>query len=298
LRFPLAILAITFVALHANASAQAVIVSGAGSTFAAPLYSSWATEFQKTHPNIRIVYQPIGSGAGIHQLLTYAVDFGATDGPMTDTQMAIASSQMVNTILHFPTAIGADVPTYNIPGISVDLNFTPEALAGIFLGTITRWNDPALQVANPGIKLPGNVIVVVHRSDASGTTYVWADYLAKINPEWKTRVGVANSIEWPVGIGGQGNEGVANVVKGTVYSIGYVELTYAIQKHMPCGRVRNSAGSFVEASLDSVSSAAAAAVQNMPAGLSSLDYKSPSQRRLPHFKLYLAAHQNAHARQE
>jgi phosphate transport system substrate-binding protein len=265
LRLQLAFVAIAIAALQASVFAQTVNITGAGSTFAAPLYSSWIAEFQKTHSNVRIAYQAVGSGAGIHQLITDAVDFGATDGPMTDTQMALASSRMVTTILHFPTAIGADVPTYNIPGISVELNFTPEALAGIFLGTITRWNDPALQVANPGIKLPGNGIVVVHRSDGSGTTYVWADYLAKISPEWKTKVGVANSIEWPVGIGGQGNEGVANVVKGTVYSIGYVELTYAMQKHMPCGRVRNSAGSFVKASLDSVSSAAAAAVQIMPA---------------------------------
>jgi phosphate transport system substrate-binding protein len=264
LRLHLVFVALAVAALHAIAFAQAVNLTGAGSTFAAPLYSSWTTEFQKTHPNVRIAYQPIGSGAGIHQLLTYAVDFGATDGPMTDTQMAIASSQLVNTIFHFPTAIGADVPTYNIPGISVQLNFTPEALAGIFLGTITRWNDPAIQLANPAIKLPGNGIVVVHRSDGSGTTYVWADYLAKISPDWKTKVGVANSIEWPVGIGGQGNEGVANVVKGTMYSIGYVELTYAMQKHMPYGKVRNSAGFFVEANLDSVK-AAAASVPNMPA---------------------------------
>jgi phosphate transport system substrate-binding protein len=268
-------------AFQSSVSAQVVSITGAGSTFAAPLYSRWITEFQKTHPNVRIAYQAVGSGGGIHQLITSAVDFGATDGPVTDTQMAFASSRMGTTILHFPTAIGADVPTYNIPGISLELNFTPEALAGIFLGRIHKWNDPALQVANPDVKLPSNAIVVVHRSDGSGTTYVWADYLAKISPEWKTKAGVATSIQWPVGIGGQGNEGVAGVVKSTAYSIGYVELTYAMQKHMPYGRVRNASGSFVEANLNSVRAAAAAAVQNMPADFRVSITNPPSKDAYP-----------------
>jgi phosphate transport system substrate-binding protein len=252
-------------ALAVFSSAQNVTVTGAGSTFAAPLYQKWSSEFEKSRPGARVVYHPVGSAAGIHQLITSAVDFGATDGPLTDTQIELARVRLYTSVLHFPTAIGADVPIYNIPDLSSELNFTPETLAGISLGKITKWNDPGLQAANPGIKLPINDIIVVHRSDGSGTTYVWADYLAKISAEWKTKVGVAITIQWPVGIGGEGNAGVASAVEKTAYSIGYVELTYAMQSHLPFGRVRNSAGSFVKASLESVRAAAVAAAQNMPA---------------------------------
>lgn len=251
-------------AISNHLPAQSLTLTGAGSTFAAPLYQKWSSEFQKTHPNVQVTYRAVGSAAGIHQLISFAADFGATDGPMTDTQMELAQTRLTTQILHFPTAIGADVPTYNLPGFSGELNFTPEALSGIFLGKITKWNDPALQTANPGINLPDRGIVVVHRSDGSGTTYVWADYLAKVNAEWKSKVGVATSVQWPIGVGGEGNAGVAKLVSQTPYSLGYVELTFAVQSHLPFGRVRNSAGSFIKASLDSVNAAAASTGQNMP----------------------------------
>jgi phosphate transport system substrate-binding protein len=241
-----------------------VTLTGAGSTFAYPLYSSWGSEYHKLHPNVQINYQSIGSGGGIRQVISGTVDFGGTDGPMTDQQLADAHLHRGTDILHFPTALGADVPTYNIPGVSEELNFTQDALAGIFLGKITKWNDPEIQKANPGVKLPGNDIVVIHRSDGSGTTYIWVDYLARISPEWKSKVGVGTSVNWPVGLGGKGNEGVAGLVKQTANSIGYVELIYAIQTNTAYGKVRNSAGSFVKATLDSVTSAAAGAVKNMP----------------------------------
>ena len=251
--------------LSALSAAQSITVTGAGSTFAAPLYQRWSSEFQKTHPSVQVAYRGGGSAAGIHQLTTFAVDFGATDGPMTETQMELALTHLGTPVLHFPTAIGADVPTYNLPESSTELNFTPESLSGIFLGKITKWNDAALQVPNPGIKLPDKSIVVVHRSDGSGTTYVWADYLAKVSAEWRTKVGVGIAIQWPVGIGGEGNAGVARTISQTPYSIGYVELTYAIQSHLSFGRVKNSTGSFVKASLESVTAAAASSAQNMPA---------------------------------
>lgn len=251
-------------AFSASAFAQQVTLTGAGSTFAYPLYSKWASEFHQSHPNVQINYQSIGSGGGIRQVSTGTVDFGGTDGPMTDTQLADARNHLGTDIVHFPTALGADVPTYNIPGVSVELNFTPDALAGIFLGKITKWNDPEIQKANPSVKLPGNDIVVVHRSDGSGTTYVWVDYLSKISPEWKSKVGVGTSVSWPVGLGGKGNEGVSGLVKQTANSIGYVELVYAIQNQLPYGKVRNSAGTFVKSDLASVTAAAAGAAKNMP----------------------------------
>ena len=209
---------------------------------------------------MQINYQSIGSGGGIRQLLDKTVDFGASDGPMTDDQLKQASVP----ILHFPTVLGADVPSYNLPGVSAELNFTPEALAGIFLGKITKWNDPAIASANPGVKLPGEDIVVVHRSDGSGTTYIWTDYLSKISPEWKQKVGKATSVNWPVGLGGKGNEGVSGLVQQTPDSLGYIELIYAIQNKIAYGRVKNSAGAFVKADLASVSAAAAAAAKVMP----------------------------------
>lgn len=245
--------------------AQQVTLTGAGSTFAYPLYSAWSSEFHKLHPNVQVNYQSIGSGGGIRQVTAGTVDFGGTDGPMTDEQLAAAKTQRQADILHFPVALGADVPTYNIPGVSAALNFTQDALAGIFLGKITKWNDPYIQKANPGVKLPDSDIVVIHRSDGSGTTYVWVDYLSKVSPEWKSKVGVGTSVNWPVGLGGKGNEGVAGLVKQTPNSIGYVELTYAIQTHTAYGQVRNSTGAFVKADLDSVTAAAAGAAKSMPA---------------------------------
>src|SRR6202521_3683717 len=237
-----------------------VLLNAAGATFPYPIYSKWFDQYRQAHPNVQINYQSIGSGGGIRQLLDKTVDFGASDGPMSDEQL----KQATVPILHFPTVLGAVVPFYNIPGVSEELNFTPEALAGIFLGKITKWNDPELVKANPKSKLPGDDIVVVHRSEGSGTTYIWVDYLAKISPEWKAKVGVGASVNWPVGLGGKGNEGVTGQVKQTPNSIGYVELIYAVQNKIPYGRVRNSAGAFVRADLASVTAAAAGAVKDMP----------------------------------
>ena len=219
-------------------------LNGAGATFPYPMYSKWFSEYHKLHPNFQINYQSIGSGGGIRQVTEGTVDFGATDGPMNNEQIALFKQKRGTIVLHFPTVLGADVPSYTIPGVTAELNFTPEALAGIFLGTIRKWNDPAIAKANPNVKLPDTDIIVVHRSDGSGTTYVWTDYLSKISPEWSSRVGKGTSVAWPVGLGGKGNEGVAGMVRQMSGAIGYVELIYAIENHMPYGRVRNSAGSF------------------------------------------------------
>ena len=235
-------------------------INAAGATFPYPIYSKWFDEYHKLHPNAQINYQSIGSGGGIRQLTDKTVDFGASDGPMTDDQLKQAGF----TILHFPTVLGADVPSYNIPGVTAELKFTPEALAGIYLGKITKWNDPAIAGPNPGVKLPAEDIVVVHRSDGSGTTYIWTDYLSKVSPEWKSKVGTNTSVNWPVGLGGKGNEGVAGLVKQTPDSIGYIELIYAVQNNIPYGWVKNPAGDFIKPSLAGVSAAAAGAAKSMP----------------------------------
>jgi phosphate transport system substrate-binding protein len=240
--------------------AQAQNINAAGATFPYPIYSKWFDEYHKLHPNVQINYQSIGSGGGIRQLMDKTVDFGASDGPMTDEQLKQAGFK----ILHFPTVLGAAVPSYNIPGVTSELKFTPEALAGIYLGKIKKWNDPAIAGANPGIKLPGDDIVVLHRSDGSGTTYIWTDYLSKVSSEWQNKVGKNTSVNWPVGLGGKGNEGVAGLLKQTSDSIGYVELIYAIQNNLSYGSVKNSAGEFVKASLAGVSAAAAGAAKSMP----------------------------------
>jgi phosphate transport system substrate-binding protein len=239
-------------------------LNGAGATFPYPIYSKWFDVYHGLHSNIQINYQSIGSGAGIRQITEGTVDFGASDGPMTDEQMAEFEKKRGCQILHFPTVLGAAVPTYNIPGVSAELNFTPEAMAGIFLGKISKWDDPAIASANKGVSLPAKEIVVIHRSDGSGTTYIWTDYLSKISPEWKSTVGRSTSVNWPVGLGGKGNEGVAGLVGQTPYSIGYVELIYAIQNHLGYGRVQNSSGTYIKADLASVTSAAAAAATAMP----------------------------------
>ncbi len=246
-------------AVLASAQGQ-VLLNAAGATFPYPIYSKWFDVYHQSHPNVQINYQSIGSGGGIRQLLDKTVDFGASDGPMNDDQLKQASVP----ILHFPTVLGADVPSYNIQGVEAELNFTPDALAGIFLGKITKWNDPAIAGPNPGVKLPNDDIVVVHRSDGSGTTYIWTDYLSKVSPEWQQKVGKGTSVNWPVGLGGKGNEGVTGLVKQTPGSLGYVELIYAIQNKIPYGKVKNSAGTFVKADLASVSAAAAGAAKTMP----------------------------------
>ena len=242
-----------------------LLINGAGATFPYPMYSKWFDEYHKNFPKIQINYQSIGSGGGIKQVTEGTVDFGASDGPMNDEQLKAFQDKHGFPILHFPTVLGADVPTYNIPGVSGELNFTPDALAGIFLGKITKWNDPAIAGANKGVNLPANDIVVIHRSDGSGTTYIWTDYLSKISDEWRSKVGKGTSVNWPVGLGGKGNEGVAGLVKQTPNAFGYVELIYAVQNSMPYGRVKNSAGSFIKADLASVTVAAAGAAKDMPA---------------------------------
>jgi phosphate transport system substrate-binding protein len=228
------------------------------------MYSKWFDEYHKKDANIQINYQSIGSGGGIKQVTEGTVDFGASDGPMNDAQLKTYQDKHGFGILHFPTVLGADVPTYNIPGITAELNFTPEALAGIFLGKITKWNDPAIAGPNKDVKLPADDIIVIHRAESSGTTYIWTDYLSKISDEWKNKVGKGTAVNWPVGLGGQGNEGVSGLIKQTPNSFGYVELIYAIQSKMPFGRVKNSFGSFIKANLESVTAAAAGAAKNMP----------------------------------
>ncbi len=243
----------------ANASAQTRI-NAAGATFPYPIYSKWFSEF-KTEKNVEINYQSIGSGGGISQLTSGTVDFGASDKPLSDAQAA----KMKVKPLHFPTVLGAVVPTYNVAGVTKDLNFTGDALAGIFLGNIKKWNDPAIKGANPGVNLPGADIVVVHRSDGSGTNFVFTDFLSKVSPEFKTKVGADTSVNWPTGLAAKGNEGVAGLVKGTPNAIGYVELIYAIQNKMGYGSVKNASGAFVKANLASVTAAAAGAAKSMPA---------------------------------
>jgi phosphate transport system substrate-binding protein len=236
-------------------------INGAGATFPYPIYSKWFAEYNKLHPDVRINYQSIGSGGGIRQLTNQTVFFGATDGPMTDEQLKSAPGPIV----HLPTVLGGVVPAYNLPGVSAELSFSGPLLADIFLGKVKKWNDPAVARENGGAKLPATDITVVHRSDGSGTTYIWVDYLSKVSPEWKDKVGLATSVNWPVGVGGKGNEGVAGLVKQTPGSIGYVELIYATQNNIAYGAVKNAAGKYVKASLPSVTAAAAAAAGDMPA---------------------------------
>ena len=248
----------------AGASAAEVQITGAGATFPNPIYQKWFSEYHKAHPDVQINYQALGSGAGIKQVTEGTVDFGASDAIMTEQQIAEFKTKQGTNIIAFPTVAGADVPTYNLPGVQGGLNFTPEALAGIFLGTITKWNDPQLAKANPGVKLPAADIVVVHRSDASGTTFCWTDYLAKVSPEWKSKVGTGAAVNWPVGIGAKGNDGVSGQVKQTENSIGYVELIYAESNKLTYGNVKNSSGKFVKPELSSITAAAAGAAKTMP----------------------------------
>ena len=247
------------VALALPALGQTTL-NGAGATFPNPMYQKWFSEYHKAHPDIQFNYQSIGSGGGIRQVLAQTVDFGASDGPMTDEQLAQAKTK----ILHIPTVMGAVVPAYNVPGVSTELKFTPEALAGIFLGKITTWNDPAIAKANPGVNLPNQTIIVIHRSDGSGTTYIFTDYLSKVSSDWQNGPGKGTSVKWPVGLGGKGNEGVAGMIRQMQGGIGYIELIYAVQNKIDYGSVKNAAGTFVKASLESVTAAAASA-KSMPA---------------------------------
>lgn len=230
-------------------------LQAAGATFPYPMYSKWFSEYNKLHPDVQINYQSIGSGGGIRQVLNGTVDFGASDGPMTDDQLKESKVK----ILHIPTVLGAVVPAYNVPGVSGEIRFTPEILADIFLGKIANWNDAAVAKANPGVKFPDQQIIVVHRSDGSGTTYIFTDYLSKVSKDWAGSVGKGTSVSWPRGLGGKGNEGVAGQIRQLPGSIGYIELIYALENKIPYGPVQNAAGNFVKASLEGVSEAAASA---------------------------------------
>jgi phosphate transport system substrate-binding protein len=240
--------------------AGTILLNAAGATFPYPIYSKWFDVYHQKDPNVQINYQSIGSGGGIRQLLAGTVDFGASDGPMSDDQLKEAKFK----ILHFPTVLGAVIPIYNVSGVSGELNFTQKALAGIYLGTITKWNDPEIAKANSGVNLPAADIVVVHRADGSGTSYIWTDFLSKVSDDWKNKVGKGTSVQWPVGLGGKGNEGVAGLVKQTPNSVGYVELIYAVQNAITFGKVQNASGKFLKADLAGVTAAAAAAAKDIP----------------------------------
>ncbi len=242
------------------AGGAALVINGAGATFPYPIYSKWFAEYGKLHPNVQINYQSIGSGGGIRQLTANTVFFGATDGPMTDEQLKAAPAP----ILHFPTVLGGVVPIYDIEGVTQPLRFPASVLADIYLGKIKKWNDPRLVQTNPGVRLPTSDIAVVHRADGSGTTYIFVNFLSKVSPDFKSKVGVATSVSWPAGVGAKGNEGVAGLVKQTPGAIGYVELIYALQNKISYGAVQNKAGEFVTASLDSVTAAANSAAASMP----------------------------------
>src|SRR6202142_3756350 len=251
-------------------------LNGAGATFPYPMYSKWFSDYNKLHPDVQINYQSIGSGGGIRQVLNGTVDFGASDGPMSDEQLKEAKTK----ILHIPTVMGAVVPAYNVTGVSGEIKFTPEALAGIFLGKIQKWNDPAITQANPGVKFPDTAIIVVHRSDGSGTTFIFTDYLSKISKEWESTVGKGTSPKWPVGLGGKGNEGVAGQIRQLDGSIGYIELIYAAENKITYGSVKNAAGNFVKATLESVTEAAASAPK-MPADFRVSITNAPGKNAYP-----------------
>jgi len=257
----LAVAAGTALAARGAVAQETVRLNGAGATFPQPIYQKWVLEYHTLHPNVEINYQGIGSGGGIRQYTDHTVDFGASDGPMTDAQIQAVDGN----VYHLPTVLGSVVPTYNIPGVTAQLKFTGEVLAGIWLGQITKWNDSRLTALNPGVSLPDQDIIVAHRSDGSGTTYIWTDYLSKVSPDWMQRVGKGTSVNWPVGLGGQGNPGVANIVKQTPGAIGYVELIYAIQNSIGYGLVQNAAGNFIQASLATTTNAAAGAVAHLDA---------------------------------
>jgi len=268
---------ITLLASAVSMAASAATINAAGATFPAPIYQKWFEEFHKAHPDIQINYQAIGSGGGIRQLVEGTVDFGASDMPMSDEQLSKVTRYKV---LHFPTVLGGIVPTYNVPG-AADLNFSGPTLAAIYLGSIKKWNDPAIKKDNPKANLPNEDITVVHRSDGSGTSFVFTDYLSRVSPEWKSKVGVNASVNWPVGLGGKGNEGEAGLVKQTPFSIGYVDLIYAVQNKMEYGSVKNAAGNFVKADFNTVSDAAAGAAKDMPADFRVSINNAPGKNAYP-----------------
>jgi len=266
--------------------AQAQKVTGAGATFPAPIYSKWFTEYSAAHPGVEINYQAIGSGGGIQQVTNGTVDFGASDMPMKDEQLAAAKVK----VIHIPTVLGAVVPVFNVPGVS-ELRFSPDVLADIYLAKITMWNDPRIAKDNPGVKLPGDKITVVHRSDGSGTSFIWTDYLSKVSPAWKSGPGSGTSIDWPTGVGGKGNEGVAAAVRQLSGAIGYVELIYALQNHIDFAAIRNKAGNWVKGSIEGVTAAAATATIPADYRVSITDAPGPNAYPISSFTyLLIPAH--------
>jgi len=245
--------------LFAVSAAQAQKLTAAGATFPYPIYSKWFSEYSAAHPGVEINYQAIGSGGGIRQVTAGLVDFGATDGPATDEQLASSKTKLI----HIPTVMGAVVPIFNVPGVR-DIKFSPDVLADAFLGKISNWNDARIAKDNPGLKLPDQKIIVVHRSDGSGTSYIFTDYLSKVSKDWANGPGKGTSPSWPVGVGGKGNEGVAGLVRQLPGALGYVELIYALQNHISYGEVKNPAGNFIKASIEGVTEAAAS-MKQMPA---------------------------------
>jgi phosphate transport system substrate-binding protein len=264
------------VALFCSLAAAQTTLNGAGATFPYPMYSKWFSEYHNAHSDVQFNYQSIGSGGGIRQVIAGTVDFGASDGPMTDDQLSQFKS---GKLLHIPTVLGSVVPAYNVPGVNAELKFSPDVLADIFLGKITTWNDDRIKKLNPGINFPAKEIVVVHRSDGSGTTYIFTDYLSKVSADWRNSVNKGTSVNWKVGMGGKGNEGVAGYVRNIQGSIGYIELIYALQNKITYGTVQNAAGNFVKASLESTT-AAAAGVQ-MPADYRVSITNSPAKDAYP-----------------
>jgi phosphate transport system substrate-binding protein len=255
-----ALAAVAIFAMAGVASAESLI-NGAGATFPYPLYSKWFSEYAKIDTSVKFNYQSIGSGGGIKQITAQTVDFGASDKFLSDAELKAAPGKL----LHIPTVMGAVVVTYNIPGVAKGLKLNSEDVANIYLGKITKWNDKRIADDNPGVNLPDKAIIVVHRSDGSGTTSIFTDYLSGVNADWGQKVGKGASVKWPVGLGGKGNEGVAGQIKTTQYTIGYVELAYAFENKLPYATLKNKAGSWVEPSIQTTSAAAAAAVKNMPA---------------------------------
>ena len=260
-----------------SGTAAEVRLQGAGATFPNPIYQKWFSEYNKITPNARFDYQSIGSGGGIKQITARTVDFGGSDAPMKQEELKAAPGG----ILHIPTVLGAVVVTYNLPEAQAGLKLMPETLAGIYLGQIRKWNDPAIKALNASWNLPDKEITVVHRSDGSGTTFVWTDYLSKVSPDWKTMVGAGTAVNWPTGIGAKGNEGVTGQVKQTPYSLGYVELIYAEQNKLPAASIKNSTGEFVKPSLDSITAAAAGIATQMPDDLRVSITNAPGQNAYP-----------------
>jgi phosphate transport system substrate-binding protein len=257
------------------AAAQKINASGA--TFPAPIYEKWFAAYHAAHSGVQINYNANGSGGGVKDVTAGTVDFGASDVPMTDTEISAFKGK----ILHFPTVLGAVVPVYNIPGVGQDLKFSGPVLADIFLGKVSKWNDKALAADNPGVKLPNEDIVVVHRTDSSGTTAVFTEYLSTVSPDWKTKVGKGKAVSWPLGLGGAQSIGVAGQVKNTPNSIGYVELTYAVEQKMGYGSVKNAAGDFIKADIASVTEAAAGAAKEMPEDFRVSIVNAPGKKSYP-----------------